>query len=81
MSIFICLEKRLIENHFDVTYGLWHQIKEYHFTNIREVVGNRFNFLCIRQIEMKGLSHSVLSSQVLIKQELFTVILADDKVV
>ncbi len=73
--------KRAIEDHFDVSYELEHQIKdtakESYLTEIREVITN-CTFSYTRQIEMKGLGHAILTGETLIGQEPFAVILADD---
>ncbi|WP_200763744.1 UTP--glucose-1-phosphate uridylyltransferase GalU [Nitrosophilus alvini] len=73
--------KRAIEDHFDKSYELEHQIKgtskEHYLTEIREVI-DRCTFTYTRQIEMKGLGHAILTGEVLIGNEPFAVLLADD---
>lgn len=73
--------KRAIEDHFDISYELEHQIagtsKESLLTDIREVL-DACNFSYTRQKEMKGLGHAVLTARSLIGEEAFAVVLADD---
>jgi UTP--glucose-1-phosphate uridylyltransferase len=81
MAIVTGRGKRAIEDHFDISYELEHQIKdtskEHYLTEIREVL-NQCTFSYTRQIEMKGLGHAILTGQTLIGDEPFAVILADD---
>jgi len=73
--------KRAIEDHFDISYELEHQIKgtskEHYLTEIRNVI-EQCTFSYTRQIEMKGLGHAILSGETLIGNHPFAVILADD---
>ena len=73
--------KRTINDHFDTSYELEHQIagteKEKHLVGIRNVI-DRAVFSTTRQREMKGLGHAILTGQTLIGDEPFGVILADD---
>ena len=73
--------KRAIEDHFDISYELEHQIagtgKEKYLTGIRDII-NRCNFSYTRQTEMKGLGHAILTGANIIGPEAFAVILADD---
>ena len=73
--------KRAIEDHFDISYELEHQIKgsskEYLLREIRDLIG-RCTFTYTRQIEMKGLGDAILKGEPLIGQEPFGVLLADD---
>ena len=73
--------KRAIEDHFDISYGLEHQIsgtpKESMLQDIRDVI-NTCTFSYTRQVEMKGLGHAILTGENLIGQEAFGVVLADD---
>ncbi|MGB5453508.1 MAG: UTP--glucose-1-phosphate uridylyltransferase GalU [Sedimenticolaceae bacterium] len=73
--------KRSLEDHFDVSYELEHQIsgtsKESYLTDIRELINN-CTFSYTRQTEMKGLGHAILTGETLIGREPFGVILADD---
>ncbi len=81
MAIVTGRGKRSIEDHFDISYELEHQIKgttkEHYLTEIRDVI-TRCTFSYTRQIEMKGLGHAILSGQTLIGNESFAVLLADD---
>lgn len=73
--------KRAIEDHFDISYELEHQIagsdKEELLSSTREIMG-RCTFSYTRQIEMKGLGHAILVGETLIGHEPFAVVLADD---
>jgi UTP--glucose-1-phosphate uridylyltransferase len=73
--------KRAIEDHFDTSYELEHQIEG---TSKEELLGELRNlkekctFSYTRQIEMKGLGHAILTGEVLIGNAPFAVLLADD---
>ena len=73
--------KRAIEDHFDISYELEHQIagtsKEGFLKDIRYIIDN-CTFSYTRQIEMKGLGHAILTGETLIGHEPFAVVLADD---
>jgi len=73
--------KRAIEDHFDISYELEHQIKgtskEHYLDDVRGMIG-KCTFSYTRQIEMKGLGHAILCGETLIGDEPFAVILADD---
>lgn len=73
--------KRAIEDHFDISYELEHQIagsgKEDLLSSIRELIDNN-TFAFTRQIEMKGLGHAILSGRNLMGDNPFAVVLADD---
>lgn len=81
MAIVTGRGKRAIEDHFDISYELEHQIKgtpkEHYLTEIRSVI-TKCTFSYTRQIEMKGLGHAILCGETLIGDEPFAVILADD---
>jgi UTP--glucose-1-phosphate uridylyltransferase len=81
MAIVTGRGKRAIEDHFDRSYELEHQIdgtsKEELLKEIRSLVKN-CTFSYTRQIEMKGLGHAILTGYTLIGDEPFAVILADD---
>ena len=81
MAIVTGRGKRAIEDHFDISYELEHQIKgtskEHYLTEIRGVI-TKCTFSYTRQIEMKGLGHAILCGETLIGDEPFAVILADD---
>ena len=73
--------KRAIEDHFDISYELEHQIKgtskEPLLNDIRGLI-TQCTFSYTRQVEMKGLGHAIHSAETLIGDEAFAVILADD---
>ncbi|WP_456402978.1 UTP--glucose-1-phosphate uridylyltransferase GalU [Hydrogenimonas sp.] len=81
MAIITGRGKRAIEDHFDISYELEHQIKgsskEYLLQDIRKLI-NRCTFTYTRQIEMKGLGDAIYKGRVLIGNEPFAVLLADD---
>ncbi|PAF48124.1 UTP--glucose-1-phosphate uridylyltransferase [Helicobacter sp. 12S02634-8] len=81
MAIVTGRGKRSIEDHFDISYELEHQIKgtdkESYLTEIRSLI-QTCTFSYTRQSQMKGLGHAILSGETLIGQEAFAVILADD---
>ena len=73
--------KRAIADHFDISYELEHQIsgsgKEAYLKSIRNVL-DKGVFTMVRQREMKGLGHAILTGQALIGNEPFGVLLSDD---
>ncbi|GAB3274397.1 UTP--glucose-1-phosphate uridylyltransferase GalU [Parahaliea aestuarii] len=73
--------KRAIADHFDINFELEHQIagsgKEAYLDSIRNVLDNGI-FTMVRQREMKGLGHAILTGQSLIGNDPFGVILSDD---
>ena len=73
--------KRAIEDHFDISYELEHQIKgtskEPLLDEIRSLI-SQCTFSYTRQLQMKGLGHAILTGETLIGNEPFAVILADD---
>ncbi len=81
MAIITGRGKRAIEDHFDISYELEHQIKgsskEYLLNEIRALI-ERCTFTYTRQVEMKGLGDAILKGRVLIGDEPFAVLLADD---
>ncbi len=81
MAIVTGRGKRAIEDHFDVSYELEHQIKgtskEPLLEEIRSVI-TKCTFSYTRQLEMKGLGHAILTGETLIGSEPFAVVLADD---
>ena len=73
--------KHSLMDHFDLNYELEHQIsgtpKEDMLKDIRSIMQSaRFTF--IRQREMKGLGHAILTGKELVGDEPFAVVLADD---
>ncbi len=81
MAIITGRGKRAIEDHFDISYELEHQIKgtskEPLLSEIRALI-EQCTFSYTRQVEMKGLGHAILTGETLIGNEPFAVILADD---
>ena len=81
MAIITGRGKRAIEDHFDISYELEHQIKggskENLLTEIRSLIST-CTFSYTRQVEMKGLGHAILTGETLIGNEPFAVLLADD---
>ena len=73
--------KRAIEDHFDISYELEHQIagtsKEILLENINSII-RRCTISYTRQKEMLGLGHAILAGEVLVGDNPFAVILADD---
>lgn len=73
--------KRAIEDHFDVSYELEHQIagtgKEKALQGIRELI-DICTFSYTRQTNMRGLGDAILKGRTLIGDEPFGVVLADD---
>jgi UTP--glucose-1-phosphate uridylyltransferase len=73
--------KRAIHDHFDISYELEHQIagsdKESYLVGIRDII-QQGRFASTRQLEMKGLGHAILTGELLVGNEPFGVILADD---
>lgn len=81
MAIVTGRGKRSIEDHFDISYELEHQIKgtskEKMLADIRHIIDS-CTFTYTRQIEMKGLGHAILTGKTLVNYQPFAVILADD---
>ncbi len=81
MAVITGRGKRAIEDHFDISYELEHQIKgtskESFLNEIRDVI-TTCTFSYTRQVEMKGLGHAILTGETLIGNQSFAVILADD---
>jgi UTP--glucose-1-phosphate uridylyltransferase len=73
--------KRAIEDHFDNSLELELQLqgtsKEYYLDEIKSVI-EQSTFTYIRQRQMLGLGHAILTARPLIGEEPFAVILADD---
>lgn len=73
--------KNTLIDHFDKNYELEHQIsgtnKEDLLDDIRRIMDSA-NFTYIRQREMKGLGHAILTGRELIGDAPFAVVLADD---
>lgn len=81
MAIVTGRGKRAIEDHFDVSYELEHQIKgtskEKMLADIRHII-DKCTFSYTRQLEMKGLGHAILTGKTLTGYQPFAVVLADD---
>jgi UTP--glucose-1-phosphate uridylyltransferase len=73
--------KRAIADHFDISYELEHQIagstKETYLQGIRDVIDQGV-FTMVRQREMLGLGHAILTGEPLIGDQPFGVVLSDD---
>ncbi|EJB8417355.1 TPA: UTP--glucose-1-phosphate uridylyltransferase GalU [Vibrio vulnificus] len=73
--------KHSIMDHFDKNYELEHQIsgtnKEALLEDVRALIDSA-NFTYIRQREMKGLGHAILTGRELVGDQPFAVVLADD---
>ncbi|WP_318469594.1 UTP--glucose-1-phosphate uridylyltransferase GalU [Photobacterium leiognathi] len=73
--------KNTLMDHFDKNYELEHQIsgtnKEELLVDIRDIIDSAY-FTYIRQREMKGLGHAILTGRELVGNEPFAVVLADD---
>ncbi|BCX79084.1 UTP--glucose-1-phosphate uridylyltransferase GalU [Campylobacter sp. 19-13652] len=73
--------KRALEDYFDISYELEHQIagssKEPLLAEIRQLM-NKCSFSFTRQNEMKGLGHAIYTGRGLVNDEAFGVVLADD---
>lgn len=73
--------KRAIADHFDISFELEQQIsgtgKEVYLESIRNVL-DKGVFTMVRQREMLGLGHAILTGEALIGNEPFGVILSDD---
>jgi UTP--glucose-1-phosphate uridylyltransferase len=81
MAIVTGRGKRAIEDHFDNSFELEMQLsgtsKEFHLMEIKEIIKNS-TFTYVRQKQMLGLGHAILTGEPLIENEPFAVILADD---
>lgn len=81
MAIVTGRGKRAIEDHFDRSYELEHQIKgtskEPLMSEVRSLIA-QCTFSYTRQVEMKGLGHAILTGETLIGDQPFAVLLADD---
>ncbi len=81
MAIVTGRGKRSIEDHFDNSFELEAQLKdtpkEHYLEEIKQVI-EKSTFTYVRQQQMLGLGHAILTGQPLIGNEAFAVILADD---
>jgi len=81
MAIVTGRGKRAIEDHFDNAYELESQLsgtsKEIYLEDIKEII-KKSTFTYVRQKQMLGLGHAILTGEPLIGNEPFAVVLADD---
>jgi len=81
MAIVTGRGKRAIEDHFDQSFELEFKLngtlKEHYLKEIKEII-NKSTFTYVRQKQMLGLGHAILTAKPLIGDEPFAVILADD---
>jgi len=81
MAIVTGRGKRAIEDHFDDAYELELQLsgtsKEKYLKDIKEII-KKSTFTYVRQKQMLGLGHAILTGEPLIGDEPFAVVLADD---
>ena len=81
MAIVTGRGKRAIEDHFDNAFELEMQLsgtsKESYLKKIKLIIKNS-TFTYVRQKQMLGLGHAILTGELLIGDEPFAVILADD---
>lgn len=73
--------KRAIEDHFDVSFELEHELKQkkkYKLLKEVERISNLVQFSYIRQRMALGLGHAVLCAEKLVDGEPFAVVLSDD---
>ena len=81
MAIVTGRGKRSIEDHFDNAFELESHLqgtsKEHYLHEIKKIISNS-TFTYVRQSEMLGLGHAILTGEPLIGNEPFAVILADD---
>ena len=81
MAIVTGRGKRSIEDHFDNAFELQSQLantsKEHYLKEIQNVI-EQSTFTYIRQRQMLGLGHAILTGEPLIGNEPFAVVLADD---
>ena len=81
MAIVTGRGKRAIEDHFDNAFELESQLsgtsKDHYLKEIKEII-KKSTFTYVRQKQMLGLGHAILTSEPLIGDEPFAVVLADD---
>ncbi len=81
MAIVTGRGKRAIEDHFDNAYELESQLsgtsKEHYLKEVKEII-TKSTFTYVRQKQMLGLGHAILTGEPLIGYEPFAVALADD---
>jgi UTP--glucose-1-phosphate uridylyltransferase len=81
MAIITGRGKRAIEDHFDNAYELESQLSgtsnEHLLKEVKEII-KKSTFTYVRQKQMLGLGHAILTGEPLIGNEPFAVVLADD---
>ena len=81
MAIVTGRGKRAIEDHFDNAYELESQLsgtsKEHYLKKVKEII-TKSTFTYVRQKQILGLGHAILTGEPLIGDEPFAVVLADD---
>jgi len=81
MAIVTGRGKRAIEDHFDNAFELESQLsgtsKGHYLSEIQEII-SKSTFTYVRQKQMLGLGHAILTGEPLIGDEPFAVVLADD---
>jgi UTP--glucose-1-phosphate uridylyltransferase len=81
MAVITGRGKRAIEDHFDNAYELESQLsgtsKEHLLKEVKEII-KKSTFTYVRQKQMLGLGHAILTGEPLIGDEPFAVVLADD---
>jgi UTP--glucose-1-phosphate uridylyltransferase len=81
MAIVTGRGKRAIEDHFDNAYELESQLsgtsKDHYLKEVKDVIKKSI-FTYVRQKQMLGLGHAILTGEPLIGDEPFAVVLADD---
>ena len=81
MAIVTGRGKRAIEDHFDNAFELESQLsgtsKDHYLKGIKEII-KKSTFTYVRQKQMLGLGHAILTGEPLIGDEPFAVVLADD---
>jgi UTP--glucose-1-phosphate uridylyltransferase len=81
MAIVTGRGKRAIEDHFDNSFELESQLngtaKDHYLKEIEEII-KKSTFTYVRQKQMLGLGHAILTGEPLIGDEPFAVVLADD---
>ncbi len=81
MAIITGKGKRAIEDHFDNSFELESQLidisKEHYLKEIKDVI-KKSTFTYVRQKEILGLGHAILTGEPLIGEVPFAVVLADD---
>jgi UTP--glucose-1-phosphate uridylyltransferase len=81
MAIVTGRGKRAIEDHFDNAFELESQLigtsKEHYLKEVKDII-SKSTFTYVRQKQMLGLGHAILTGEPLVGDEPFAVLLADD---